>query len=139
MKRKQLILEQEIKAIEMRFKGVPMKEIAKIVGVAYPTVRGWFMRGGRLHEHYMNYLKDQQDLRLEESKKILRMNLKNATVVLANSLKSLDEKIKLAAAKEIINRELGEPIKRITDETDDVVSRILKEVGVLKDDDKRKI
>jgi len=131
---KRLIGLQDLKAIEMKFKGVPLKKIAKETGIAYITVRQWFMTGGRLHEEYKEYCNKQEEILLSEAKKLFKKNIKNASIALIRLLKSNDQKIVIAAAKEIINRELGEPLKRVTHETDDTVMKILKEAGVIKEE-----
>ncbi len=127
---------QDLNAVKMRFEGVSMKDISDKIGVPYFTIRHWFSKGGRLEEYYKEYCKTQTDLLVKQARDLLKKNVKNASITLIKLLKSDSDKIRLAAADKIISREMGEPLKRIADEGDDTVKRILKEAGVIKEEDK---
>lgn len=100
--------EKEFRAFELKYAGKTYPEIEEVEGIPLQTLKEWFRTGGKLKEPYDFYVSEQNKMRREEAKKIIRQNINNAANVLANSLLSKDEKIRLKAAIELLNRELGQ-------------------------------
>lgn len=125
------ILENDaFRAIELKFEHKPMEEIALEVGRAYSTVRNWFAKGGRLQIAYDLYADEESKLRQKRAHERYAAMLNKALDCIDILLDSGHDPTKLKAAQEVINRNLGEPLKRYRDETDDTVGRILRAAGI---------
>ena len=111
---------QELDAIEMKYEGYNHKEIADSIKMSHQAVRNWFMNGGKLYDFYIAYAKEESKKRKAEAHDTFKAHLNNAVRVLVAVMnKSKLDVARVQAAKEIINRQLGEPVKTIavTDET----------------------
>ena len=108
-----LLTEKEIICMELKYKGEKYEVIAKEVGSSLGMIKDWFSKPGKLYEPYLDYTREQNDIRKEEARRIIRQNINKAASVLADSLLSNDEKIKLKASIEMLNRELGQPRQEI--------------------------
>ena len=105
--------EKEGKVFELKYSGKKYEDICKEVGMGLATIKDWFKKGGTHVELYSSYIAEQNDMRREEARRIIRQNINNAAKVLAKSLLSNDEKIALKASIEMLNRELGQPRQEI--------------------------
>ncbi len=110
--------EQDMRAIEMKYEGYNMKEISVTLDVPHITVRSWFYAGGRLHQAYIDYAKEETELRRKTAHDIFKAHVPDAVRTLVSVMsKSKLDIARVQAAKEIINRQMGEPLKIIaTDE-----------------------
>jgi hypothetical protein len=110
--------QEEMTAMEMKYEGFNCKEIAEKLGMNHGSVRGWFARGGKLYEYYIAYATEESELRKKEAHDTFKAHLNNAVRTLVSVMnKSRLDIARVAAAKEIINRQMGEPLKVIaTDE-----------------------
>lgn len=98
---------KEQQAIELKYEGVTYQEISKKIDQPFPTIRDWFMTKGKLKEAYDEYEREQNNFRVEEAKKIIRKNIANAAKVVVNSLAAQEPSVKLKAALEMLDREMG--------------------------------
>jgi hypothetical protein len=130
----------ELEACQMRFEGFSYAETAKVLIMRYGerapaegTLRNWFMKGGKVEPFYEAYADAEAKLRRRETKDVFRAHLKNAVRTLVELMtKSNNDGVKISAAKEVINRELGEPLKITADVGGkDPAVRILEELGII--------
>ena len=133
----------ELEAMRMWFEGYTSMEIEKSLhlrfgdaGVKADTVRRWFATGGKLHEIYKEYAESEARYRQEETRNAFRAHVKNAVRVLVQIMNDPAQHTpsRVRAAEDIINRELGEPLKVIAPPKDKgLVNEILREAGLLSD------
>jgi hypothetical protein len=129
----------ELEAMRLRFEGYYPKEIEQTLKQLYGdrvptwwTIRNWFTTGGKLKEWYEDYVTRESKIRQQEAKEMFRAHLKNAIRELVRLMNnSPTDSVRIAAAREIINRELGEPVKVIANTEKDPAQRILEELGVI--------
>lgn len=121
----------ELQAIEMKYEGFNYKEIAEATETEYKTVRVWFSRGGKLYEFYKAYAEEETKLRRAQTHDTFKAHLNNAVRVLVHVMnKSKLDVARVQAAKEIINRQLGEPLKVVAVD-DGKVNHILEAIKQL--------
>lgn len=130
----------ELEAVKLRFEGYSYPEISlrikEVCGQEFKegTLRNWFYRGGKLYELYKDYVKSETEVRRAVSIDLFKAHLDDAVKTLFTLMaKSKSDMIKLLAAKEIINRELGEPKKVIQAEVSNPAREILEGAGLLND------
>lgn len=135
--------EMELEACRLKFEGYSWKEMREKMVILYGerapaerTMKNWFWKGGRIYLFYKDFARQEANVRRSESTDIFRAHLKDAVRQLVTLMKtsSLDM-VKLMAAKEIINREMGEPLKVVSDAGKDPATRILEELGITDKDD----
>src|SRR3989304_1062823 len=105
--------EIELESLRLKFEGFMYKEMADRLkmrfgdnGPAESTLRMWFATGGKLKEFYNNYADEEAKIRRVESRDVFRAYLKDAVRILITLMKdSPMDTVRIAAAKEIINRE----------------------------------
>ncbi len=141
IERMSLINEVDLRTVELRYEGYPYKEMHKILlqefdeaRVMHPNrLRGLFMKGGRLDEFYKAYAINETKFRRKEAVDILRAHLGNASRTLVKVMSnSKSDMVQFLAAKEIINRMLGEPVKpMVSIPGKDPAERILSELGLI--------
>lgn len=124
--------EKELKVFELKYAGKTYPEIEKEEGIPIQTLKEWFRADGRLKEPYDSYVSEQNKMRREEAKKIIRQNINNAAKVLANSLLSENEKIRLQAAIELLNRELGRQPKQ-EENIDSPAEKVKRTLALIKE------
>jgi len=138
----ELLPEVEQKAIEYKFYGFDYKEIATMLKEEFPEVaptyqllRQWFMREGRLYEHYEKYNKEQTATNLKEATALWKGHSKNAMRTVLSLMKNATPGVKLSAAQEILGRAYGSVPKIVfQQENKDVFDDILKEIGLLQNE-----
>lgn len=108
--------DKELRAIELKYLGNSYAEIAQSVGVEHSTVKSWFMRAGRLHNAYRMYSIEQTQERRDVARKIYTSNLEKAVKTIGELLGSKDERVKLAAAKQVIDTTYSESEKETVDD-----------------------
>lgn len=132
--------EVELEACRLHFEGYSSNEIEKIFLKMFPdynpkasTIRGWFSPKGKLAEFYKEYAKTEGDVRRSEARDAFRAHLKSAVRVLLAIMNDPTEQApsRVAAARMIIDRELGEPIKPLLPLAKDPAERILEEMGII--------
>jgi hypothetical protein len=129
----------ELEAMRLKFEGYFPKEIEKTLKEQYGdrvptwwTIRNWFTTGGKLKEWYHDYVERESKIRQEEAREMFRAHIKNAICELVRLLNNSPmDTVRIAAAREIINRELGEPVKPTVIIEKDPAQRILEELGVI--------
>lgn len=114
---------RELLAMELRFEGYTSKDIAKKISmIGDPekpikdfTVRTWFMTGGKLHELYADYVETESKKRFKTADDMFGAHLANAVRVLVQIMGDGNAKgnDRIKAAIEVINRIMGEPVKRL--------------------------
>lgn len=129
----------ELEAMRLWFEGFNSQEIEKQLrvmfgeaGVIAGTIRHWFCKGGKLRKLYENYAEEEakerrsqaNDLSLAVTKEMLRI-----LVTLARS--STNDSVRYAAAKELVNRTLGEPVKVVANLGKDPVDALLAKYGIV--------
>lgn len=132
--------EIELAACMLRFEGFNWEEIEKALRVKYGdrapaarTLQNWFTRkAGRLVPFYRGFADEQARLRREETHDLFKSVLKEAVRKLVTLMRSSKlDMVQFLAVKEIINRELGEPLKISADASGkDPATRILEEMGI---------
>jgi hypothetical protein len=135
--------EIELEACRFKFEGFSYKESAERLKMRFgenapseQTLRIWFCRSGRVQPFYDAYAEAEAKIRRFEARDMFRAQLKEAvrTLVTLMSTSPMDT-VRIAAAKEIINRELGEPLKLTGDIGKDPAQRILEVMGIIKKQD----
>lgn len=114
-------------AIELRYKSYTYKRIAEELKIKHGTVRSWFMKEGKLFKAYKSYKDEQNEYRLETAKTTIKRNINKAAKTLVGLLKCYDLRIRLGAARALLDREI--PVKSeqiITDES--AAQKIIDEV-----------
>jgi len=138
----ELLTEVEQKAIEYKFYGFEYKEIFTMLKEEYPevfpavdTLKKWFMKEGRLYEHYEKYNKEQTATNLKEATALWKGHAKNAMRTVLSLMKNATPGVKLSAAQEILGRAYGSVPKIVfQQENKDVFDDILKEIGLLQNE-----
>ena len=139
----QLLTDIEQKAIEYKFYGFEYKEMATMLKEEHPetapvyqTIRNWFMKGGRLYDAYEKYNKEQSAINLKEATALWKGHAKNAMRTVLSLMKSSKtDNVKLSSAQEILGRAYGSVPKIVfQQENKDVFDDILKEIGLLKNE-----
>lgn len=97
--------EKDFKAIELKYLGNSYQEIAQAVGVEHSTVKSWFMRSGRLSRAYLEYSMEESKNRKDNARQLFAISMDKAVKTLSGLLDSQDERVRFAAAKEIIERQ----------------------------------
>ena len=106
-------------AIEMKYEGFTSKETADVISnmegmdsVTDISVRAWFSKQGKLHDYYRAYAEEETKKRRSQAHDTFKAHLNNAVRTLVHVMnKSKLDVARVQAAKEIINRQLGEPLK----------------------------
>lgn len=108
--------EPEMTAIEMKYEGYNYKEMEKaLMDIPYKTIRVWFSRSGKLYDFYKSYALEESKKRKAEAHDTFKAHLNNAVRTLVNVMNnSKIDVARVQAAKEIINRQLGEPVKPLS-------------------------
>lgn len=120
---------EQLKALEMKFKGYTYKQIAAEVGKAVITIKHWFRKGGKLWEAYKKFQIEELNRIRGGAIKTLRDAATKAATTLVEFLDSHNENIRFRAAVEILNRlgirlEIGEgELKRQYGGTTIIVTR----------------
>lgn len=106
--------QNDLRAIEMKYEGYTYKQIAEETGWTHQYVRLLFYKGGRLTEYYAIYASEENEIRRTEARTMFKAHVPNAVRTLVQIMnKSKFDTARVQAAKEVINREMGEPVKVI--------------------------
>lgn len=130
----------ELEAMRLKFEGYTYPQIAEKLDNLYKweSIRNWFARGGKLHEFYKAYAKTEAESRRQIAVDLYKAHLDKAVATLFHLMQhSKLDIVRLAAAKEIINRELGEPKKVIQTETSNPARDIIDEIKKRADERER--
>lgn len=137
----EVINEVELEACRLRFEGYTSKEISQSLGLMFgfdhaPTsglIRQWFMRGGKLDDYYRAYANEEAKIRKQEARDVFKAHLTGATRTLVFLMgKSESDMVRYLASKEIVNRELGEPVKPVANlNVNNPAREILQEAGLI--------
>lgn len=137
--------ELELEAIRLKFEGYNYPEIASRLQISLgrtvsdKTIKNWFYRSGKLYDFYNDYALKEAEIRRSTSLDLFRAHLDDAVRTLFTLMgKSKSDMIRLLAAKEIINRQLGEPKKVVAVEPNDPVQRLLDGIKIFEDDSNNK-
>ena len=124
------LTEYHKKALELKYKGNPYREIAEILNSQFEksrkavfteqTIKDWFKQSGTLQETYRLYAQEL-DLIHQETVDIVRkagvrvreQNFRLANEMLVALMGSQNDGVKLAAIKELLDRVEGHPKDRI--------------------------
>ena len=98
--------DKALTAIQLKYLGNSYTDIAERVGLEVSTIKSWFMRSGRLYKAYTDYCVAESNLKREIATNRFMRSLDRATQVMDELLESGDDRIRLAAAKEIIARHM---------------------------------
>jgi hypothetical protein len=96
--------EKDQQAIGLKYLGNSYADIANTVGVEYSTVKSWFMGSGRLYRPYIEYAAEASKDQKDTAKHLFAVSLDKAVRRITDLLDSDNERIRFAAAKEIIER-----------------------------------
>ncbi len=124
----------EHRAIELRFEGYPYSEIQKTLAKEYPTeiiphfntIKSWFRTGGKLASNYFEYAKVEGDFRHKHTQDIFKAHVTTAIQTMVQLLGSPSHMVRMLAAKEILNRQLGEPVKPVLNVSEEKVNEFLE-------------
>lgn len=100
---------KQYKAIELKYEGESYQAIAKAIHAPLDTIKGWFESDGVLAQYYENYTKNMNALRKKTAECSLVRNVATASSMLIALMGSEKDEIKFRAAKEILDRVIGEP------------------------------
>lgn len=132
--------EIELEACRLRFEGFTYEEMMKqLVGKfgerapAVQTLRHWFMRGGKLYVFYDGYVEEEAAARRKQSIDVFKSYLKEAARSMVYLMKtSPSDMVKFLSAKEIINRQLGEPVRPVANlNVKNPAREILEDAGLI--------
>lgn len=131
---------KHFRAIELRYEGFSLKEIAGEIGIEYSTVRSWFMANGKLGDKYSEYASQENSLRNEQIKRHLRFSVAKAAKTITKLLDSDVPSVQLRAAQTVLDR-CSFQMEEIAGEDKeptllDIASayRLLKRAGEIDDD-----
>lgn len=131
-----LLTRPELIALEMKFEGYNYKEIAKALEEEHLTIRKWFMSSGKLHAYYKQYAAEEAEARRKEATDTFKAHLGNAVRTLVDVMnKSKFDPARVNAAKEIINRHFGEPVKPVMNMDEDKVNDYMAAAKKLRDEE----
>jgi len=106
-------------AIQLRYQGKTAEEIQGEVAdkngrPAIGTINNWFAIGGRLHDAYLQYEDEENERRKKEAYNIYRRNVRAAVgQVLTIMAEGETDQVKLAAARDILDRLFGKASEKI--------------------------
>lgn len=134
------ISELELVCIEMKYEGYSFPEIHAALIQKYKTapqlqtLRLWFSRNGKLFEFYRAYALAENKVRVKEANLAIGAHVKNAVRTLVQIMnKSKLDFARVQAAKEILARKLGDPVK-IAVNVDDPAAKLLQAMGIVTDE-----
>lgn len=97
----------DLRMIQLRFEGKTSAQIAAETGFEESSVRRLFMDGGRLQEHYTQYLRKQQNL-MDENRLVLQKRIRNEQILAFERIVGLStsakaDNVRLKANEAILN------------------------------------
>ena len=114
------IIEQ--RTIELRYSGNRNIEVRDILLDEFPkqrdkvpsvqTISDWFYIKGRLRNQLRKYTEVENKFRVDTARQLISANVDTAVRALLKTLRHKDGKAVVASAREIINRELGDYVKK---------------------------
>ena len=127
------LTEYHKKALELKYKGNPYREIAEILndqleqrrkaGFAEQTIKDWFKESGTLCETYKLYEREMDEIHRETMDAIKKagVRIREETFVTPNEILvalmvSQTDNVKLAAVKELLDRVEGKPTDNVESE-----------------------
>ncbi len=119
---------KDLTAIKMRFEGKSSLEIGQVLRCSAGTVDNWFSAKGRLQNEYRNFSVNAIRLIAEESIDDLVKNSQKSANVFVGLLESGNDYIRMKAAKEILDRAVGEPKKPMEVKGKISIVDLLKEI-----------
>lgn len=133
--------EIELEAMRMRFEAYTSAEMSRILtqrfGDRAPSagvIRGWFCRGGKLVSLYDEYVRTEGAYRRNEARAAFKAHIKNAVRVLLQIMNDKDGHTpsRVRAAEDVINRELGEPVRPVANlNVKNPAREILEDAGLI--------
>ena len=115
------IIEQ--RTIELRYAGNRNIEVRELLLDEFPkqsgkvpsvqTISDWFYKRGRLRKQLRKYTEKENKFRRDTARQIISANVDTAVRALVKTLVHKDGKAVVAASREIINRELGDIVKKV--------------------------
>lgn len=93
---------KKLKAFEMRYNGVPYEDIAKTLNAQTSTITTYFSR--QWNESYSAYAQEQDLERMSIASRELAKSAHKASKTVIELLNSTNPRIRLAAAKEVLDR-----------------------------------
>jgi hypothetical protein len=94
-------------AFEMRYNGEAYEQIAAAISVPASTLTTYLNREWR--DDYSGYADEQDNRRKIALNSLLKQQLTKAATVLIHSMDNKDPRIRLMAAKEVLDRAIGKP------------------------------
>ena len=127
------LTEYHKKALELKYKGNPYREIAEILhsqfeksrkaGFTEQTIKDWFKESGTLCETYKLYEREMDEIHRETMDAIKKAgvrireeNFRTANEMLVALMGSQTDNVKLAAVKELLDRVEGKPTDNVESE-----------------------
>lgn len=101
------LTQQESLAIQLKYEGESNLKISQSIGKSVNTIEHWFGDKGKLSKEYISYSKDLTDTAKEEASLTIKRNLDKAAKTIVTLLESDKVHIRLSAARDILDRELG--------------------------------
>jgi len=103
-------------AIRLKYKGFKYKEISKRLGVAVPTLKGWFMSGGALYDAYKDFSQKMCSTIQDDAADQIAKNVDVAAEMIVALMGSEKDEVKFKAAVHILDRCLGKPVQQIDEQ-----------------------
>lgn len=134
-----LLSEPKMLAIEMKYEGYSYPEIRAALAERYAgeqppalkTIQMWFYKNGELYDFYKAYAISENKLRAREARLTIKAHVKNAVRTLVQVMnKSKLDFARVQAAKELLARELGDPVKTVVN-IDDPAEKLLVAMRIL--------
>jgi len=127
------LTEYHKKALELKYKGNPYREIAETLnsqfeksrkaGFTEQTIKDWFKESGTLCETYKLYEREMDEIHRETMDAIKKAgvriregNFRTANEMLVALMGSQTDNVKLAAVKELLDRVEGKPTDNVGSE-----------------------
>lgn len=123
-----LITQIDLKMVELKFEGYTYNEISKSTGHSINIVKTAFSKHGRLHDFYRLYATEEGEARREAARDMFKAHLHSAIRTLVAVMNGKVDVARVAAAREIINRQLGEPVKPVVLMDGDRVTEYLEAI-----------
>jgi len=105
---------RKLLAFQLKYEGKKSSDIAKGTGYTEQTIAVYLKPTGKWYPEYLKYENECNEELKKDAIRTLKRNIRNAVSTLVNLMRPLqDPNVRLRAAKEIINRELGESLKKL--------------------------
>lgn len=131
---------RKLLAFQLKYEGNKNPEIAQQTRYSIKTIETYLAPKGKWYPEYEEFEQENNEIMKQEALKMAKRNIRNAMATIINLMSpSEDPAVRLKAAKEIINRELGEALKKV-EHSGEIQTALVEFIGQVDEkEDKDKI